>query len=287
MGAGPIEIRRGFDATRRWELVTPRLSAGLEQLVLRCCGYRERIDSPVVRVEMPVSSIVLDIGLGGEPLVVRGAPMPQGFVAGLTDEVCPQHVGTSQEGIQLFLTPSGAAVVCGISSAELAADVIRFDALGAAQREIASRLREATSWQRRFALLDAWLRDRIERRAQPNLVERTVAALRDGTRPRLEVIARKAGCSTRHLSRVFATEVGMPPKAYARLARFGRFVSRLRKDETISRAAPTWASLAAELGFADQAHLIRDVRHFSGTTPALLARRLEVFAPVSGAARDR
>jgi AraC-like DNA-binding protein len=276
---GPLAIRHGNEPTRRWELVTPRLSPRLERFVLRCCGYREWIDRSVVRTEMPLASVVLDICLGGEPLVVRGAPMPQGFVAGLAETVCPQRVGESQEGIQLFLTPGGAAAVCGVSSAELAGDVIRFDQLGPAQRELASRLREETSWQRRFGLLDAWVQERVAKRMQPKLVERMVAVLRDDTRPRLEGIARDAGYSTRHLSRVFAAEVGMPPKTYARLARFGRFVSRLRRNEAASAGAPTWAALAAELGFADQAHLIREVRHFSGTTPALLAHQLEVFAP--------
>lgn len=227
---------------------------------------------------MPLASVVLDISLGGEPLAVNGRPMPLGFVAGLTETVCSQAVGASQEGIQIFLTPSGAASVCGVSSAELAGQAIRFDALGMAQREIASRLREEKSWQRRFALLDTWLQQRLATRRVQRLVELTVAALRDDTRPRLQRIACDAGYSTRHLSRVFATEVGVPPKTYARLARFGRFVSHLRK-----RVAPapgeTWASLAGELGFSDQAHFIREVRHFSGTTPAALAHRLEVFAP--------
>jgi AraC-like DNA-binding protein len=283
MGPGALEIRRGQEQTRRWEVLTPRLCFRLDRFVLRCSGYRERIDSPVVRVEMPLASVVIDICLGGDPLVVNGAAMSHGFVAGLSDAVCPQRVGTSQEGIQLFLTPGGAAAVTGVSSAELAGKVTPFDALGPDQREIASRLREETSWPRRFALLDAWLCDRMMKRTQPGLVERAVAALRDDTRPRLEAIARQAGCSPRHLSRLFASEVGMAPKAYARLARFGRLVSALRRspfrERVNARMAPTWAGLAGETGFADQAHLIREVRRFSGTTPALLARRLEVFAP--------
>jgi hypothetical protein len=32
----------------------------------------------------------------------------------------------------------------------------------------------------------------------------------------------------------------------------------------------TWAHIAAESGYADQSHLIREFRHFTGTTPAAL-----------------
>jgi AraC-like DNA-binding protein len=54
----------------------------------------------------------------------------------------------------------------------------------------------------------------------------------------------------------------------ARLARFDRLTQLLRRGDA------SWAGLAAMLGFSDQAHLTREVRHFSGLTPTALSELL-------------
>jgi AraC-like DNA-binding protein len=53
----------------------------------------------------------------------------------------------------------------------------------------------------------------------------------------------------------------MAPSTFRRLARFRALLRR----HTEAKAG--WSSLAAELGYADQAHLIHDFRDFSGMTP--------------------
>jgi AraC-like DNA-binding protein len=53
------------------------------------------------------------------------------------------------------------------------------------------------------------------------------------------------------------------------LVRFDRVWRRLDQ-----RRLPDWADVARDAGYADQAHLIREFRHFTGTTPAALARSL-------------
>ena len=53
-----------------------------------------------------------------------------------------------------------------------------------------------------------------------------------------------------------------------RVLRFRRFLSRI--DE--AGAAADLAGLAAEAGYADQAHLTRESTRLAGLTPAALAR---------------
>jgi len=61
--------------------------------------------------------------------------------------------------------------------------------------------------------------------------------------------------------------VGVPPKL---LARFHRARRLLERDD-----GRRWAEIAADCGYADQAHLNRDFRQFAGASPTeLLARRL-------------
>jgi AraC-like DNA-binding protein len=49
---------------------------------------------------------------------------------------------------------------------------------------------------------------------------------------------------------------------------------RYRVQEAIERAAPDvdWAALAAELGYSDQAHLVRDFTATIGVSPTAYAR---------------
>jgi len=77
-----------------------------------------------------------------------------------------------------------------------------------------------------------------------------------------------AGVSRQHLGRLFLEYVGVSPKSYARLARF-RAVLRLLKTRKRSSG---WSGLAADLGYADQSHLIAEFREFTSFTPEELVR---------------
>jgi methylphosphotriester-DNA--protein-cysteine methyltransferase len=65
----------------------------------------------------------------------------------------------------------------------------------------------------------------------------------------------------------FVDEVGVAPKHYAALRRFNHVVDRLRGGPVGS-----FARLAAETGYSDQAHLAREVRRFSGASSTSLAQ---------------
>jgi AraC-like DNA-binding protein len=76
-------------------------------------------------------------------------------------------------------------------------------------------------------------------------------------------IARKVGWSHKHLIAKFKQQVGVAPHLAARLLRLSTVWRHIDDEQT-------WARIAAESGYADQAHLIREFRHFTGTTPGAL-----------------
>ena len=76
-------------------------------------------------------------------------------------------------------------------------------------------------------------------------------------------IAAAAGISRRQLERKFREQVGLSPNLFGRIIRFQRAFAAVGHEPG--------AALAARLGFVDQAHLVREVRQFSGQTPTLLA----------------
>jgi methylphosphotriester-DNA--protein-cysteine methyltransferase len=74
--------------------------------------------------------------------------------------------------------------------------------------------------------------------------------------------------SARQIERLFARQVGLPPKGLARIVRFQRVLA------AIDRGVPRdWAAAALEAGYYDQAHLARDFREIAGETPLAYARR--------------
>ena len=86
---------------------------------------------------------------------------------------------------------------------------------------------------------------------------------------RAEDVAAEIGLSLRQLRRRCQAVVGYGPKTLQRVLRFRGFVSRVdARPEVLDLAA-----IAAEAGYADQAHLTRECGRLSGLTPAALARQ--------------
>ncbi|MGW1030225.1 AraC family transcriptional regulator [Streptomyces sp. NPDC002577] len=92
----------------------------------------------------------------------------------------------------------------------------------------------------------------------------------DRTIRRVSAFARAEGLSVRALQRLFAAYVGVGPKW---------IILRYRIHEALERAEPEqggqavdWAALAADLGYADQAHLVRDFTATVGVPPTVYAR---------------
>lgn len=90
-------------------------------------------------------------------------------------------------------------------------------------------------------------------------------------------VADDLGVAVRTLHRRSLSAFGYPPQLLARVLRFRRAAGALRAGTAPSR-------VAVEAGFADQAHLTREVRVFAGTTPSALqpARANRSTDPPSG-----
>jgi AraC-like DNA-binding protein len=107
--------------------------------------------------------------------------------------------------------------------------------------------------------LDAWVRS-IERSQRASVAVDLLA-----TRP-VDRVAAQLGVTGRQLRRIVLAEVGLAPKLYQQVVRLQHFV---RATDT----GMPLAAAAAKAGYADQAHMTRDVRRFSGLTPARLTQQ--------------
>ena len=81
----------------------------------------------------------------------------------------------------------------------------------------------------------------------------------------LDRLARLAGLSPFHLTRVFRREVGLPPHVYLKQVRV------FKARELLGQGLPI-AEAAAEAGFTDQSHLSRQFKKLLGITPGQYRR---------------
>ncbi|MFE4534808.1 DUF6597 domain-containing transcriptional factor [Streptomyces scopuliridis] len=118
----------------------------------------------------------------------------------------------------------------------------------------------------RVAALDTYLLG-VGPRPDPRAAHAMAVADRirtDRTIRRVARLAEAEGVSVRSLQRLFAAYVGVGPKWV---------ILRYRVHEALERAESEvdWAELAAELGYSDQAHLVRDFTATVGVPPTAYA----------------
>lgn len=79
---------------------------------------------------------------------------------------------------------------------------------------------------------------------------------------RISELETKTGMSARQLERKFKREIGVSPKTFARIERFKAVMSFAEQC-----SQPDWAEVAADFGYSDQPHLVREFKSFAGCTP--------------------
>ena len=198
----------------------------------------------------------------GVPYRIDGEPFAA-FVGGLCDRPTDTEFAGAAGGVQVDLTPLGARRILGLPMEELTNRVVALeDVLGRGAPSWSSACARRPGWRERFALLDAALLRRVEAGPAPApevawSYRRLAAA--DG-RVAAGALAEEVGWSRRHLAARWRRDVGMGPKAVARVLRFQRALRLLREGRAL-------ADVAYDCGFADQPHLNREFRALGGSTP--------------------
>jgi AraC-like DNA-binding protein len=208
------------------------------------------------------------------PLVVKlvDSPYrPPAFVMGAHGSSTVLEGDCAPSYLEVLLDPLAAYRLLGLPMDELSGQLVDLvEVLGADGRRLAEQLRETPGWRQRFAMLDQFLLGRLAggRRPSPEVARAWERLVASGGAVPIGQLATEVGWSHKHLVARFKRQVGLRPKTAARLVRFGTVWRRL--DE---RRPLDWGQVAREVGYADQAHLVRDFHQFTGTTPAAFVAR--------------
>jgi AraC-like DNA-binding protein len=224
------------------------------------CGWTLEIragDSPHRQKILPdgCSDIVW---IGEESPIVVG-PMTHSVLS-------TSRPGTTLVGLRF--RPGVAGRVFGVPAYELADRHVVLEDLWrrAPVAEASNRLCERRTAAGRIGVALSFLASRQCRpRPHDPTVEQALALISEAPHERVKALAKVIGVSGRHLRRRFLSSVGYSPKRFQRILRFQRLLA-LAKGQNVARLG----HVAILAGYADQAHMNREVREFADAQPSAL-----------------
>ena len=228
-------------------------------LISAISGYRETARGRFSQREAAPLAIPLIISFGTPFTIALGrepdaADRQRSFAAGLYAGPVYIESDGGAECVQVDFTPLGAYRFFGGAVVDLAARMIGIDdVLGHEGSRLRERLGATGGWQRRFDIVEDFVTRRASHLPSPELEFAYRLMARSGGGIRIAALAQEIGWSRKHLVDRFRSEFGLAPKSLARMLRFHR-ACRLARTGTSSG----WAGIAADSGFSDQAHLVRE-----------------------------
>lgn len=220
-------------------------------------------ETPYVQRNLPTGGVELHCAIGEVPRLVGPLTAP-------AVHVYPPR--TSVVGMRFL--PGVARSAFGVPATRLVGATLPLDALwGRAAVALGERLAVAAGVGDPLAVLQDWfVRMRDESAPVDPLVGVAVRQLMPWRRTGTGALGAELAISESQLRRRFLDHVGMGPKALQRTLRFQGFLALLQS--AVSAGSPTTriAELAAELGYADHAHLGRECVRLAGVSPRELVR---------------
>lgn len=200
------------------------------------------------------------VWIGDAPPIVVG-PMTRSALSVL-------EAGTTVVGLRF--RPDAGARVLGVAGHEVVDRQVRLDQLWRRQDvdDASERLLDQRSAAARIAAAQSLLISRRDQmRVRDTVVEQALPAVIAAER--IDRVARTLAISERQLRRRFLASVGYSPKTFQRILRFQTLLA-------IAQAHPSarLGQVALSAGYADQAHMTREVSEFAGVTPAALLGRV-------------
>lgn len=134
---------------------------------------------------------------------------------------------------------------------------------GSAVKDIVDELANATDFSLMKKIADEFMFSHVTKIRKPLAIDRVIPEIiKHGGIISIDDLVKKAYLSNRQFERAFKDRMGVSPKFYSRLVRFGR--AWLLKENNPNM---TWTQVAHECNYFDQMHLIRDFKAFADTNP--------------------
>lgn len=269
---GPLQTLEYESSPGRWRFSSAPPEGALAGIVQEYWEVEGRL-SPFRERILPNGSteVMVNLGPPHQMITHTGTSVwERAWFSGLHDRAIVIESLHGTHLVSARLHPLGALRLLGPDTAMRVNAVTDLEALlGPPARELRTQLLGAGSAGERFDLLERFLLPRLSTGAAPSPIVDEAARLIEEAHGHLRIASLHAdlGVSRKQLWLRFARDLGMSPKAYARLQRFVWTLARLRESTSVE-----WPRLAAAAGYSDQSHLVRDFRRFASASPTEFLR---------------
>ncbi len=241
----------------------------LEQLVECYFLWEGKVDPPF-DVESPPNAFTALVINFGDPYTVsnkkyRSINVPRVFVSGQSSGTYTLHLQGKVAMLGAVLRPTVLHRLFGMDMRKLLDErhpLDQVDPSGAAklQQGLIADMKNTD----RITLIDDYLKDlaRKNEGADPEVVEAVKHIFDQKGRGCINDLLPRLAMSRRNFERKFRVMVGLSPKRYSRIRRFGHTCLQIAGHREVNLMDALF-----EAGYYDQSHFIRDFKYFSGRTP--------------------
>lgn len=236
--------------------------------VLWTAERRFTSDGPAFDI-LPDSSVELIFNFGAPCWLDDGqqsCPAPRCYIVGLLERPLHLRADGLLQTVAARLFPWGLAPLLAEELETAHAPLRSLELLWSDLWATLERAVQTEGLAAALALLEQALLERARARRPPDADAPRALLSRPGQLS-VRQLATQRHLSPRQIERRFRASVGVTPKALARLGRFQQ-----ARDRLYQHPDTDLATLAAECGYADQAHLTRDFKSFSRQTPGQFAQ---------------
>ncbi len=138
--------------------------------------------------------------------------------------------------------------------------------------EVAQRIFDCENAKDCIDIMEGFLLSKIDVSLNTCRIGASVNRLLRAPSTSINALADRACLSKRQYERVFRETVGMNPKEYSCIVRFQKALWQMQRGES------NYAGIAAECGYSDQSHFIRNFKELSGYTPEALIKHCAPYS---------
>lgn len=203
----------------------------------------------------------------GNPLFIPELGTSQSWVTISGQVNFPAHIqsdGETEMIVVVFYPHTIGMFIDTPPSAFYNLEISGYDIRNREFNEMSSRIFESQSDEKCVNIIEDWLASRIKPSLNIKRIGVSVKTLFKSPATPIKDLADAVCLSKRQFERVFNETIGMNPKEYSRVVRFQKSLWFMQHGED------NYAGIAADCGYADQSHFIKEFKEMSGHTPGAI-----------------
>ncbi len=210
-------------------------------------------------------------------------PVPRTFISGQALGNYTLHLLGKIGVVGIVFKPAAIFHFYGVPMYELADERICFSKVSFdSSNELHRQVLSANNNQEKIKLLEDYLLELLDRPGYgtDEIIESANEIFDNKGRTNITELLERVPMSRRNFERKFLEEVGISPKTYAKIRRFGYTCSLMAGNRNVNLM-----DVLHQGGYYDQSHFIKDFKYFSGRTPRKYAKtNIELANYVDGIA---